>query len=316
VTAPLAVGGTRLGWEDLPHKIRRAIEDGAGSPVVRDTSQTSGFSPGLASVLELADARAVFVKAAGSDRDPEAPVMHRREAQVLAALPAGVPTPRLLWTYDDGDWVALMTEVVDGSPPVQPWRPDDLDAFLAVAVLLVERLTPSTLAAPAIQDMHAETFTGWQRLVTEPAVADAVDPWARRHIDRLADIERGWPVAARGESLLHGDLRAGNVLLTSNGAVVVDWPNACVGAGWIDLLLALPSIVMHGGGDPQRLWESYPPARDADADAVTAVLTAATGYFLYQARQPDPPNFPLLRRFQQAQGEAALAWLRRRIEHR
>jgi aminoglycoside phosphotransferase (APT) family kinase protein len=283
---------------------------------VRDVDQPSGFTPGLASVLQLADARAVFVKAANPARDPEAPMMHRREAQILAALPAGVPAPRLLWTYDDGEWVALITEVVDGEPPVQPWRPDDLAAFLAIAVLLVEQLTPSPVAAPPIQEMHAETFTGWQRLAADPAAADSVVPWARRRLDRLADIERTWPAAAQGESLLHGDLRAGNVLLTPNGAVVVDWPNACIGAGWVDLLLALPSVVMHGGGDPQRLWERFPPARQADPQAATAVLAAATGYFVYQALQPAPPNFPSLRAFQRAQGEAGLAWLSRRIDRR
>ncbi len=109
---------------------------------------------------------------------------------------------------------------------------------------------------------------------------------------------------------------SGNVLLTPTGAVVVDWPHACVGAGWVDLLIALPSIVMHGGGDPRRLWADFPPARYADADSVTAVLAAATGYFVYQALQEPPPNFPTLRTFQQAQGEAGLAWLRQRVEHR
>lgn len=316
MSAPLAVGGNRLEWEDLPQEIRRAVEDAVGAPVVRALSQPHGLRPGLASVLELADARKVFVKAASRAADPETPGVHRREAQVLAALPAGVPAPSLLWTYDDGEWAALMTEVVDGKPPVQPWRPDDLAAYFAIAAQLVEQLTPSPVAVPRIQETQAETFTGWQRLSADPAAADAVDPWARRRLDRLADIERTWPAAAHGRTLLHGDLRAGNVLLTPGRAVVVDWAYACIGAGWIDLLWALPSIVMHGGGDPQRLWEGFPPARNADVEAVTAVLAAATGYFVYQSLQPDPPNLPSLRAFQQAQGAAALAWLRQRIEHR
>ena len=135
----------------------------------------------------------------------------------------------------------------------------------------------------------------------------------RRHLDRLAELESAWPAAAAGPSLLHGDLRADNVLLTDSGGVVVDWPSACTGAAWVDLLLALPSVAMHGGGDPEALWAAYPPALGVDPAAATAVLAAATGYFLHGSRQPPPPNLPLLREVQRAQGKVAVAWLRRRL---
>lgn len=103
------------------------------------------------------------------------------------------------------------------------------------------------------------------------------------------------------------------MLLTGDGAVVVDWPHACIGAAWVDLLIAIPSIVMHGGGDPERLWQRHRPGRDADPDAVTAVLTGITGYFLRAATQPPPLNLARVRAFQRAQGEAGLAWLRQRL---
>lgn len=98
-----------------------------------------------------------------------------------------------------------------------------------------------------------------------------------------------------------------------HGGVVVDWPHACIGAGWIDLLAALPSVAMHGGGDPERLWSHYPPARAADPAAATAVLAALVGFFLRQSMRPPPPNLPRIRDFQRAQGEAGLAWLRQRL---
>jgi aminoglycoside phosphotransferase (APT) family kinase protein len=262
-------------------------------------------------VLRLADGRAVFVKAVSAARNPYSPDMHRREARILGALPAGVPAPRLLWSYDDGEWVALMTEAVAGRPPAQPWTGGDLAAFLAVAATLAERLTPSPIAVELIEEHYGEVLTGWRRLASGPA--GGLDPWVRGHVDRLAELESAWPAAAAGRSLLHGDLRADNVLLTSSGGVVVDWPSACIGAAWVDLLLALPSVAMHGGGDPEVLWAAYPPARGVDADAATVVLAAGAGYFVYSSLQPPPPNLARVREFQRAQGIAALAWLRRRL---
>jgi Ser/Thr protein kinase RdoA (MazF antagonist) len=316
MNAPLAVGGSRLRWEELPAGVRAAVETAAGAPVVAARSQPGGFSPGLASVLQLVDGRAVFVKAVNAARNPDSPGMHRREAEVLAALPPEVPAPRLLWSYDDGDWVVLMTEAVAGVPPAQPWRPPELAAFVALAAGLTELLTPAPIPAPTFQERYREAFTGWRSFAAEPFLAAGLDRWARRQLDRLAEIEQGWAEAAAGTTLLHADLRADNVLLTSGGGVVVDWPHACIGAAWIDLLAALPSIAMHGGGDPEQLWRGYPPARAADPAAVTAVLTALVGFFLRLSMRPPPPNLPRLREFQRAQGEAGLAWLRQRLASR
>jgi Ser/Thr protein kinase RdoA (MazF antagonist) len=313
MSAPQAVGGSRLHWQEIPTQVRAAVEAAAGSPVAAARSQPGGFSPGLASVLRLADGRAVFVKAVNAARNPDSPAMHRREARVLAALPPQVPAPRLLWSYDDGDWVVLMTEAVTGTTPAQPWRRSELAAFLELAARLAGLLTPAPIAAPAVQERFREAFTGWRLFAAAPTVAAGLDPWAHRRLDRLAGIEQDWPEAAAGDTLLHADLRADNVLLTPDGGVVVDWPHACVGAGWIDLLFAVPSLAMHGGGDPQRLWDGYPPARTADPAAVTAVLAAMIGYFLWHAAQPPPPNLPRIREFQRVQGVVGLTWLRQRI---
>jgi aminoglycoside phosphotransferase (APT) family kinase protein len=309
----LAVGGSRLRWDELPGRVSAALTARLGAPVVAAEHKDGGFSPGLAAVLRLADGRSVFVKTVGTERNELTPGMYRREAAVLAALPPDLPAVRLLWTYDDGDWVALATEALDGATPQQPWRADELAVFLATAEELVERLTPSPIAAPTIAEHHDNTLRGFRRLAADPPDGDALDDWTRRHLDRLAALEERWTEAATGSSLLHGDLRADNVVLTPAGAVVVDWPDVSLGAGWVDLLFALPSIAMHGGGDPQELWQAYRPARAADPDAVNAVLTAATGFFVHSGQKPAMPFFPTVRAFQRAQGVAALAWLRRRL---
>jgi aminoglycoside phosphotransferase len=307
-----AEGGTRLRWRELPVGLRRAVQDAAGAPVGREISQPGGFSPGLASVLRLADGRSVFVKAVGLARNPHTPGMHRTEARILSALPAHVPAPRLLWSYDDGDWVALMTEAVDGATPAQPWRAEELARFLDAAARLAADLTPATVEVPQVQDVFANAFLGWRRLADEAGGADGLPSWARQRLDRLAELETGWAAAVAGDTLLHADLRADNVLLTDDRVVVVDWPHACTGAAWLDLLLAMPSIIMGGGGDPEALWRRHPPARGVDQLAVTTVLAAVAGFFLAESRKPAPANLPRIRDFQRAQGEAALAWLRAR----
>lgn len=316
-TAPLAVGGNRLHWQDLPPYLRKAVEAAAGAPVRVAENRPEGFSPGLASVLRLADGDSVFVKAVSADRNQGAVDLHRREARVLPSLPRQVPTPRLRWEYDDGHWVVLMIDAVDGRTPRQPWRDDELVRYLASVAELAESLTPAPIAAAPVQENHREVFTGWRQMAGTPGGADHLPEWVRRRLPQLAEIEQTWPAAASGRTLLHADLRADNVLVTGDGGVqVVDWPHACVGAAWLELLFAIPSICMHGGGDPERLWRDYPPAGAADPDAVTAMLAALVGFFCWSAAQPPPPNLPELRAFQLAQGREGLAWLRRRLSGR
>jgi aminoglycoside phosphotransferase (APT) family kinase protein len=311
-------GGHRLAWAELPAPVRAAVEARLGAPVVAARDQSGGFSPGLAARLRLADGQRVFVKAVNAARNPESPGMYRREAAVMATLPAGVPAPRLRWSEDDGDWVVLAFDEVDGVPPELPWRAGDLHRVLAALTDLSAALTPAPSAAElgTVAEALREDFTGWRTLAAapDPRLAE-VDPWAAANLDTLAGRESRWEEAARGDTLLHCDLRADNVLLTPDGGVVfVDWPAACVGAPWIDLLGLLPSVAMQGGGDPEELAAVHPLARAADPDALTAVLAALAGYFVAGSLRPAPPGLPTLRDFQRAQGVVALRWLRHRLQ--
>jgi hypothetical protein len=69
---------------------------------------------------------------------------------------------------------------------------------------------------------------------------------------------------------------------------------------------------MQGGPPPEDLLSRYPHTRQADADAVTAVVAAIAGFFVREGMQPAPPGLPTLRAFQAAQGEVARGWLARR----
>jgi aminoglycoside phosphotransferase (APT) family kinase protein len=308
--------GWRLAWRDAPGWLRAEIEDRLGGRVVEAVTQSGGFSPGVAARLRLNDGRRAFVKAVGPEPNPDSPGAHRGEARIMAVLPRSAPAPRMLWSLDQRGWVALAFEDVDGVQPALPWRPGELRRVLEMVADMAATLTPAPAGIPLIADRLQDSFMGWRRLAAAHAAGeddlDGLDPWAARHLDRLADLEAGWPAATEGPTLLHSDLRADNLLLTPTRVVAVDWPWACAGAAWVDLLLVLPSVTMQGGPDPEPTFAAHPVATGADPRAVTIALAAWAGFLVGGSRQPPPPGLPTLRAFQLGQGLVAVEWLRQR----
>ncbi|MEV7342350.1 aminoglycoside phosphotransferase family protein [Streptomyces sp. NPDC093544] len=313
-TAPSAAG-VRTPWEALPHPVRDAVAQLLGAPVTEAVTQSGGFSPGVAARVTTAERHRAFVKAVSGDTNPHSPALHRREARNAAALPPGTPSPRLLGSYDDGTWVALVFEDVDGRQPHVPWRAHELKRVLHAVADLGRALTPSSVAAPPVGEHLAEHFSGWERLIgAADSDVSALDPWVARNLRRLAELSAPWAEFASGDTLAHGDLRADNLLLTADdGVVFVDWPHAVRAAPWFDLLVMLPCVRAQGGPDPDEVFTSHLLGRDADPKGVTATLAAVAGYFVQQSLQPDPPGLPTIRAFQRAQGDAAVEWLRKRL---
>lgn len=307
--------GVRLAWADIPERIRAAVEKWLGSPVIAASSQAGGFSPGVAARLTTADGQRVFAKVAGPEPNEFSPRFHWREARVVADLPADLPVPRLLWSYDEGEegWVALLFVDVEGANPTVPWQAADLDRVIDALITLSTALTP---APPALHWTGTASrwgianLSGWRRLQYEPP--DELDTWSRTHLDWLAALADGAPEAIAGETLLHLDLRADNILLAPDRVWLVDWPHARIGAAWVDLVWLAPSVAMQGGPSPAALLARHPAARTADPAAVTATVAAIAGFFTYQALLEPPPGLPTLRAFQAAQGRAARAWLAER----
>jgi aminoglycoside phosphotransferase (APT) family kinase protein len=299
--------GERLAWEALPTALRSAIEQRLEAPVTRAETQPGGFSPGVAARLELADGRRFFAKAVGPEPNPDSPEFHRREARFAAALPPDTPAPRFLFSVDDGAWVALVFEDVEGHEPELPWREAELGRVLDALADLSRALTPAPIAAPPVVEAVDELLHGWRSL------EHPVDEWAAAHVDELRALEASWAAGAAGETLLHGDVRADNILITPDRVVFVDWPHACVGAAWIDLVLFLPSVAMQGGPHPWEIWESHPLGRDVPRVRLQPLLAGLAGFFAYRSTLPPPPGLPTLRDFQRAQGVEALAWLRRSL---
>lgn len=305
-----AAGGTRLEWADVDPAVREALEGALGSMVVEARNQAGGFSPGLAARCLLADGRRVFVKAVSPAQNPQACRIHRREAEVAAQLPPSVPAPRLLHVHDDGEWVALAFDEVAGRQPDEPWRWEQLDLVVPGLRRFAEAATPSPVPSlPSVEDRYGAVFDGWRRLAGGDGDPSSYGSEVVAALDRLAELEAGWAEGATGDTLLHTDLRADNVLLTDDGAVVlVDWPWACNGAALVDLVLFLPSVGLGGGPAPTEVIERFGLFADVDRDALGALVVALAGFFVRQSLDDPPPGLPTVRAFQRAQAAVAIDW--------
>jgi len=312
VSAPPAEGA-RVAWQDVPPSVRGAIERVCGAPVIEARTQQGGFSPGVAARVRCADGTRCFVKAASAELNPDAPRLHRQEARVLADLDpliaAGhLPVPRLWGAAELGPWFALVVDDVDGHQPALPWRDGELGLVLAALDRLAEALTPAPATVPTIAEYLGTDFTGWRTLSGTPD-DDRIDPWSRARLAELADLEATWAIRATGSTLLHADIRADNLLLASDGVMVVDWPHACRGAAFADLVFFAPSVAMQGGPEPAALLARSRAGRDASREALAAVVCALAGYFTERSLRPPPPGLPTVRSFQAAQAEVTRRWL-------
>jgi Phosphotransferase enzyme family len=225
---------------------------------------------------------------------------------VIAA--ARLPVPRLRGTVELGPWFALVIEDVDGRQPALPWLDEELDLVLVSLDRLCEALTPAPVAVPSISHYLGSDFSSW-RILAGRGGDDRLDSWSRAHLGELAELEAAWVSHAEGSTLLHGDVRADNLLLADGRVMVVDWPHACRGAAFVDLVLLAPSVAMQSGPGPAELLARSSTGRDAAPEAVRAVVCALAGYFTRKSLEPPPPGLPTVRRFQAAQGEIARNWL-------
>lgn len=306
-------------YHRVPRSVRARWEERLGSSVLAAATQPSGFSPGVAARLRLADGRRVFLKAVSARVNRDAQGIYRSEARVASRLPSSVPSPPFLWSLTTGPWTALAFEDVEGRHPRLPWRPNELARVLGTLEQMARDLTPSPIRLRSVAEAQGPSFHLWRACEkggsggpgTSRAIA-RLGPWVRDHLPNLAEAEARWERAVRGRTLLQSDYRADNLLLTPSKVYVVDWPWACVGVRWWDLLTFLPSVAMQGGPPPWRIFDEHPVARGARPQDVEAVLAALTGFFLGRGSSPPIPALPNLRPFQWAQGLQALRWLRYR----
>lgn len=307
----------RIGWTNLPEPVRMGVEHILGAPVAESIGQHGGFSPGTADRVRTTAGRRAFVKAVCPALNEASPAIHRREAAITAVLPTTLPVPALIGKFDDGNWIALVLDDIDGSHPHVPWRSGELGLVLDALLGLVLTPIPKSLEQlPQLAQELGDDFGGWVRIRADPP--EACDPWILANLNVLEHLAALGVKELGGESLVHTDVRADNILITRDGgAFLVDWPWASIGSGWFDALTVLINVrAFDSTFDVNSVLGSHPVFATAKASGIDAVLSGLGAYFIDIARRPAPRGLPTVRAFQQQQGNAVMGWLRQRLSDR
>ncbi|MGW6282636.1 aminoglycoside phosphotransferase family protein [Kribbella sp. NPDC055071] len=293
--------GVRLPYEELPAVVRAWVERTLGSAVVSAATQQGGFSPGVAARLVTVSGRRAFVKAVGTALNPKTPELFRQEITAMHAIGPLPMAPALYDVYDDGDWVAMLFEDIEGHLPDHPWNQPEADRVLDAVAELTEALDPSPWPeAPVAAVRSREFLTRWDNVI-----ADGLDvpEWACGREEELAELARvGVRALAEGKALAHWDLRADNIILTEDRVVFIDWAHPALAPRWAD------TVILHAD-----MRESVRLPALPDDIAITGFLTAIAGGLWWGASQPPPPGLPTIRAWQRQHALIHLDWVRERL---
>ena len=311
VTAPRAVG-VRLPYDAVPDTVRSWVEDRLGSPVVTTAEQVGGMSPGCATRVTCADGTRAFVKAVGAELNPDTPGLFRREVGVLEHLGEHPLWARLLASYDDGAWVALLIEDVEGRHP-DFTHPGELLAVLTgtdrLSAVLQERDVPRSMDLVDVASVFARWASCLDTLVDAPPQTP-VPGWLRTDPHGWADVLREH--ASRPmPHVAHWDIRVDNLLRRPGGEVVfVDWGMAARGPAWVDPLLARLERVDEPWFDASIA--DSPALREAGDEAVTAFLAGFGAHLAVRSVVAVDLNLPTLNDFRVRESRRMLGAVARR----
>lgn len=280
----------RLSWHELPASARAAIEQ--HGRVFRAEVIGQGINAVFCATLHT-ETGPVFCKGARDDGG-----MLRREARLNPCLPSCAP--RLRWTVDVDDWTFAAFDHVTGRPAnVAPGSPD-----LSRLWALFNQAWP---APPTLTRRLATRWAGlpgWARLAQEDP--GSLDPWARRHLPRLLELEAGAPDLVGGDDLLHTDLSPLNFLI-GDQVWLVDWAWACRGPAWVDVAFLVLRLIHagHSCAEAESWARTVPTWAHATDAGLLAFAVAISGIWEWKSRTDPAPHRDELT-------DAARRWLRHR----
>jgi hypothetical protein len=301
----------------MPGHVQDWVAETLGSPVVAAADQVGGMSPGCATRLLCEDGTRAFVKAVGLELNPVTPILFRREVTALSLVGSHELWADLMASYDDGDWVAVLLEDVEGEHPDL-----DDDAIMDQLLRETERLT-SVLAErvpdpPAPDPEHggladlADSFHVWaDRVARAGEVPSHLLPdWVRHDTGTWEPLVRG--LADHDRGLVHWDIRNDNLLVRPTGELAfVDWGNTSIGPLWVDPLLARLERVESAWFDASL--ECSPALAAAGDVAVDAWLVGFARSLAWGAAHAVDVNLPTLNDFRISESRRMLAGAERRL---
>ena len=193
VTAPRAVG-VRAAYPLVPPPVRAWVEATLGSPVVDGRSRSAACRPAARRDSSAPTAPAPSSRPSGRSSTRTPPVLFRREVLRSTCLGEHPLWAGLIASYDDGGWVALLLDDVEGAHPDlvddaemerSCVRSTDLSARAAGAA------TCRPTALRACVDPVPRTSRQWAdglddlRAMRHEVPPDLLAPWVLPRIDRL-----------------------------------------------------------------------------------------------------------------------------------
>jgi hypothetical protein len=308
---------TRVEWASLPVSVHEQIETLLGASVTSVTLVDGGFSPGFIARIEGANHQAVFAKLCSTAFNPRTPTMHAREADVLRCLPAMSSRPHLVGIVVDqhSGWSGLVTSFIEGNG-LSTSLPDVEAAFT-----MLQRVTsvgvPNELRPLEVALADDFLWFGLRRLLERDGSFGG--GWSDRDVSRLLSCERYLPAALQGDELVHGDMRADNVIVDASGqAVAVDWPAAARGNAVFDVLMLCASVAQQAGERnqvllPGDLLGMNDRCRAADPEMITVLLAGLYGHYHWASTLGDPPGIGGVRLYQSSMATTLAAWLSDRL---
>ncbi|WP_309129830.1 phosphotransferase [Microbacterium sp.] len=291
-------------WRSLPSRLRERVRSAIGGDIVADSPSHGGFSACYAGTVRTTSGRA-FVKAIAPDGHVDSRTFLRREIGVLRTVPATL-APAVLAGFDD-DGVALVLEVVDGEHPGAPWSEAQLHAIASEMSGLAH--TTAAESVPAAEQSMLPDFARWSAIDRDHDLRSGLPTGLLERMPALQDLDTQLPHTLAGTALVHGDLRADNILIHDGRARLLDWPHALRGAAWLDLPLLLPSVEASGGPRCEDAWELFRVHGAPPMASLLPAISAFASFLWWGQAQPEIPELPGLRAFQRAQSVAALRWL-------
>lgn len=226
-----------------PGPVRDAIERRTG-PLSGFRSVDTGWNHEIAFTAGSPQGP-VFVKGLPSENSKVAGL--KREAGIASYVQA--VSPKLLHHFEDTGWTILVFREVPGR--TADYRPGSGDLRLVAGLLQMTGSIP----VPSAHEPVKRAEDRWRDYVPDPGSA----------------------LTLAGGTLLHTDLLPANVLVTQDGAWLVDWAWPTFGAPWIDAACWLVCLLDSGHTVPQAEWwagqvPAYARAAPRDIDVLARAL--------------------------------------------
>ncbi len=304
--------GVRTSYGDMPQPVRDFAEDHLGSPVVEVVARVGGMSPAVAASVRAANGRAAFIKAVGPEIHPDTPTHFRHEIDVLRVLSPAPYRVGLLAAYDDGAWVALLLDDVDGRHP--DWGdPSERAAVLDVVKQQSQELTPPLPGLPTVSVREAmEKHLGHARTADSVELA-ALPGWARTDLGALLELTARTVEHHRDDSFCHWDIRHDNILIRhrDHQPVLLDWGMSRRGQRWGDIVCF--GLEWVESADFDTIVETLDLSAAEQAD-ITGFLVGFGVWALMMSTVPVHPSLPHMSDFRRDVGTRCLTGVRRRLD--